>query len=171
MFSIKRTAGVLVGLAGVVMAAVATPAVGQVQAPGVTSASPAGAPVASAASSDCNGLADDLTCYMYGVTGTYLGLGAWLSEPAGANGNGEIYADDALCDGANGIITALYRSNGSLVNLVSDRDCGEGQRVNAVKAPSAGGPAEGEEVRIKACKLLPDGTWRDCVEAWGVNDY
>jgi hypothetical protein len=98
-----------------------------------------------------------------GVNGQHLGYGVW-SSVGGANGNGTIEVYDQFCDGSNGIIAALYDSAGAQVNLVSVRwNCtqSEGYNFNSVKAPPAG-PSRGERITFKVCKLLPDGTWKDC---------
>ncbi|MBN6039919.1 hypothetical protein [Amycolatopsis sp. 195334CR] len=101
---------------------------------------------------------------MVGVSGQHLGYGVWNSV-GGANGNGTIEVYDQFCDGNNGIIAALYDSTNTQVNLVSVRftNCAqvEAHNLNSVKAPPAG-PSRGEQITFRVCKLLPDGTWKDC---------
>ena len=72
---------------------------------------------------------------MVGVSGQHLGYGVWNSV-GGANGNGTIEIYDQFCDGNS-------------------------HNLNSVKAPPAG-PSRGEQITFRVCKLLPDGTWKDC---------
>jgi hypothetical protein len=106
---------------------------------------------------------------------TYLGYGWWVSAFAGANQNGFIEVYDAFADGDNGIIMELSKMTGSeadpdwqRVNLVSVRGKGNVNR-NSVKSEADGGPTYHQSVRIKVCKLLPDGTWKDCNSVTRLN--
>ncbi|GAA2098736.1 hypothetical protein [Actinomadura alba] len=117
-------------------------------------------------------LADEISTLVYGDSGAYLGSGKWVSATSGANENGYISAYDAYCDGDNGIIGALYKQvSGSWqrTNLVSQRGCGQ-TNTTQIKPPPTG-PAYGAYVRFRVCKLLPDGTWKDCQDKYGYNRY
>ncbi len=109
---------------------------------------------------------------MYGVSGAYLGWGSWESAPEGYYGNGVMLVHDSYCDGDNGIIAALYKWTGEgwsgIVNVVSVRGCNT-TNILSVKPHSAGGPAWGQALMFRVCKLLPDGTWKDCKETFPYN--
>jgi hypothetical protein len=111
--------------------------------------------------------------HMYGVTGTYLGWGAWYSNPAGHYGNGRLEVQDMFADGGNGIIAALYESSPSgwrQVALLSERtNYAPGViGLNHVK-PAPEGPGRGQRIWFRVCKILPDGTWKDCEGREGLN--
>lgn len=108
---------------------------------------------------------------MYGVSGAYLGYGYWASRPYGLNDNGYLYVEDGYCDGSNGIIAGLYVYRSGrwvLVNVVSVRGCGSTNYID-VKRHLDGGPRQNEEILFKVCKLLPDGTWKDCKDKTSYN--
>jgi hypothetical protein len=116
-------------------------------------------------------LADELNTYVYGAGGSpYLGYGKWVSATSGAQENGYMVVGDEYCDGDNGIIAALYvvrSGEWTRVNLVSVRGCNSTNR-NDMKATV---PSYREQVRFRVCKLLPDGTWKDCKDSYGNNNY
>ncbi|TYK44379.1 hypothetical protein [Actinomadura decatromicini] len=97
-----------------------------------------------------------------------LGWGQWWGNPEGSHQNGEIAVFDNECDGDNGIFAALYKHDGTLVNVVSVRGC-TSSNVIGVKAESNGGPAWGESVTFEVCKLLPAGQKVDCQSTRRVN--
>lgn len=106
-----------------------------------------------------------------GVNGADLGYGYWVSRPFGRYDNGYLYVEDHYCDGDNGIIAGLYvfrSGRWTVVNLVSVRGCGA-TNYNDVKRYIDGGPRQNEEVLLKVCKLLPDGTWKDCKDKTSYN--
>ncbi|TDC80870.1 hypothetical protein E1193_16430 [Micromonospora sp. KC606] len=109
---------------------------------------------------------------IYGVTGSYLGWGAWESYPVGEHRNGKMWVHDSYCDGDNGIVAALYKWTGErwsgIVNVVSVRGCGKTNTIS-VKPYWEGGPEEGQGLWFRVCKLLPDGTWKGCEESFPVN--
>ena len=109
--------------------------------------------------------ADALNITMYGTSGSNLGYGRWEGRPAGNNGQGYIYVYDNYCDGNNGIIAELLKWTGSTwsrIHLASVRGCGSSNTTH-VKPSSQGGPVPGQELLLRVCKLLPDGTWKDCL--------
>lgn len=85
-------------------------------------------------------------------------------------GSGAIEVYDAYCDGDNGIIAGAYvwrNSSWERSGLVSVRGCGS-TNYNDL-ADNSPRPAYGEEVRFRVCKLLPDGTWKDCKDTYVQN--
>ncbi|MFE2586107.1 hypothetical protein [Streptomyces sp. NPDC059378] len=110
--------------------------------------------------------AADFTVPIYGTSGYYLGSGTFTS-----GGSGTIQVYDAYCDGDNGIIAAAYVvRNGSWTTsgLVGTRGCGTTNTNNL--SDNDPRPGAGEEVKFSVCKLLPDGTWKDCQTYYIHND-
>ncbi|WP_128433313.1 hypothetical protein [Streptomyces cyaneus] len=105
------------------------------------------------------------TVQVWGTSGTYLGSGYFHG-----GGSGAIEVYDAFCDGDNGIIAAAYvwrNSSWTTSGLVSVRGCGS-TNYNGL-ADNSPRPAYGEEVKFTVCKLLPDGTWKDCINTYVEN--
>jgi hypothetical protein len=101
------------------------------------------------------------------IDGVELGWGQWYANPSGSHGNGWMQVHDSFCDGNNGIIAQLSKWEAGewiQVNLVSIRGCDK-TNSNDVTAISDGGPAYGQRVRFRVCKLLPNGDWKDCENA------
>ncbi|GAA2449339.1 hypothetical protein GCM10010191_78660 [Actinomadura vinacea] len=55
-------------------------------------------------------------------------------------------------------------------NLVSMRGCGS-SNTTQIKPAGGGGPDYGAYMRFRVCKLLPNGTWKDCRDTFGYNRY
>ncbi|MGX1545865.1 hypothetical protein [Streptomyces adustus] len=110
--------------------------------------------------------ASTFTVPVYGTSGSYLGAGYFIS-----GGSGTIKVYDAYCDGDNGIIAAAYVVRGTswvTSGLVGTRGCGT-TNTNDL-SDNDPRPGYGEEVKLSVCKLLPDGTWKDCQDYFVTNN-
>ncbi|WP_067825506.1 hypothetical protein [Actinomadura kijaniata] len=102
---------------------------------------------------------------VYGTSGYLLGRGYFHPGLPGS-----IEAYDAYCDGDNGVIAALYvirDGQWTRSALASVRGCGSTNR-NSLDDNSPR-PGYDEYVRLRVCKLLPDGTWKDCKDHFTYN--
>ncbi|MFC4054115.1 hypothetical protein ACFOY4_30860 [Actinomadura syzygii] len=105
---------------------------------------------------------DEITVYIYGANFPHYILGEANFRP---DGGGQITTHDQWCDGDNGIVAAVYRKNYN-----------EWQRTALSQAVGCGSfdsrPGylrQGDYFRLRVCKLLPDKTWKDCVDRFGYS--
>jgi hypothetical protein len=111
--------------------------------------------------------AGPLTTFIFGSSHPYYTLGEGYFEPAYFAHDGSITVKDTFCDGDNGIIAAVYYQNYNewkRTDLVSVRGCGWENTNPTENLPY------GATVRFRTCKLLPDGTWKDCIDKYTTND-
>ncbi|GAA2085964.1 hypothetical protein [Actinomadura alba] len=111
--------------------------------------------------------AANVSIQVFSASGLLLGNGGFT---VGADG-GTVWAEDNYCDGDNGIIVeasvrrdGVYRVSG----LASVRGCGSINRNNL--ADNNPRPVWGEEMRIRACGITADGTWKHCRTTYTTNN-